>query len=266
MKIQQTLFQNGMNLLNAEKYTASKSMAAVQPHTVNNSVEMTISEEGRWALKEKVRELSAEHEEEDFEFATTKNTNFVEFEHYMALRELHAEPLKDKEYDVKDVMASVAEAYETLYNEIWEQHKNGDRQVTYDIIGESSVSLGEDLEGLNKAYKRSLADLEGYITAQQTNKAFANPDMEWWIRKHHPQQLESYYERRANNKEKEQDDYDYLDEEYKKTAVSIMKQAQEQFLSLFWGSNYQQGAMKDIVSHIMNENEDFMEKTQKLFS
>ena len=264
MKIQQTLFQS-IDLLNAEKYAAHKSMAAVQPHTVNYAAELTISEEGRQALKEKVRELSPEIEEEDFEFATTKNTNFVEFEHYMALRELHGTHLEGKEYDVKDVMASVAEAYETLYNEIWEQHKNGDRQVTYDIIGESSVTLEEDLEGLDKAYKRCLANLEGYIYCQQTNKAFANPDSEWWFRRH-PELRVPSSENRVKNKEKEQDDYDYFDQEYIKTAVSIMMQAREQFLSLFWGPNYQQGAMKDIVSQIMNGNDDFMEKTQKLFS
>ena len=253
MKIQQTLFQR-TDLLNAEKYAAPKSMTVVQPHTVNLAAELTISEEGRQALKEKVRELSPEIEEEDFELATTKNTNFVEFEHYMALRELHGAHLEGKEYDVKDVMASVAEAYETLYNEIIEQHKNGDRQVTYDILGECSVSLEEDLEGLDKAYKRCLANLEGYIYSQQTNKAFEK------------QYYETFPERRSEDMEKEQDDYNYFDQEYIKTAVSIMKQAQEQFLSLFWGPNYQQGVMKDIVSQIMNGNDDFMEKTQKLFS
>ena len=155
---------------------------------------------------------------------------------------------------MKDVMASVAEAYETLYNEIIEQHKNGDRQITYDILGECSVTLEEDLEGLDKAYKRCLANLEGYIYSQQTNKAFEKQD------------YETFPERRAEDMEKEQDDYNYFDQEYIKTAVSIMKQAQEQFLSLFWGPNYQQGVMKDIVSQIMNGNDDFMEKTQKLFS
>ena len=264
MKIQQTLFQS-IDLLHAEKYAAPKSMTAVQPHTVNYAAELTISEEGRQALKEKVRELSPEIEEEDFEFATTKNTNFVEFEQYMTLRELYVPTLVGREHDTKDFMAALAEAYETLYNEIWEQHKNGDRQVTYDILGECSVTLEEDLEGLNKAYERCLANLEGYITAQQTNKAFANPDMEWWFRRH-PELRVTADEDKIKNNEKEQDDYNYFDEEYIKTAVSIMRQAREQFLSLFWGPNYQQGAMKDIVSHMMNENDDFMEKTQKLFS
>ena len=264
MKIQQTLFQR-TDLLNAEKYAVHKSMAAVQPHTVNYAAELTISEEGRQALKEKVRELSPEIEEEDFEFATTKNTNFVEFEQYMTLRELYVPTLVGREHDTKDFMAALAEAYETFFNEFWEQHKNGDRKVTYDILGECSVSLEEDLEGLNKAYERSLADMEGFITIQQTNKAFANPDMEWWFRRH-PELRAPSNENIVKNKEKDQDDYNYFDEEYKKTAVSIMKQAKEQFLSLFWGPNYQQGVMKDIVSQIINGNDDFMEKTQKLFS
>ena len=235
MKIQQTLFQS-IDLLHAEKYAAPKSMTAVQQHTVNYAAELTISEEGRQALKEKVRELSPEIEEEDVVFGTAKDTNFVEFEQYMTLRELYVPMLAGREHDAKDFMAALAEAYETRYNEIWEQHKNGDRQVTYDIVGESFVTLEEDLEGLNKAYERSLADLQGFITIQQTNKAFATQN------------------------------YSYFDEEYKKTAVSIMKEALEQFQSLFWGPDYQQGAMKDILSRIMNGNEDFLEKTQKLFS
>lgn len=264
MKIQQTLFQS-IDLLNAEKYAAPKSMTAVQPHTVNPAAELTISEEGRQALKEKVRELSPELEEEDVVFGTAKDTNFVEFEQYMALRELYVPTLVGTEHDAKDFMAALAEAYEMRYNEIFEQHKNGDRQVTYDIVGESFVTLEEDLEGLNKAYERSLADLQGFITIQQTNKAFANPDSEWWFRRH-PELRVPSNENRVKNNAKEQDDYNYFDEEYKKTAVSIMMQAREQFLSLFWGPNYQQGAMKDIVSQIMNGNDDFMEKTQKLFS
>ena len=264
MKIQQTLFQR-TDLLNAEKYTAHKSMTAVQPHTVNHAAELTISEEGRQALKEKVRELSPEIEEEDVEFATVKDTNFVEFEQYMTLRELYVPTLVGTEHDTKDFMVALAEAYETRYNEILEQHKNGDRQVTYEIFGECFVTLEEDLEGLNKAYERSLADMQGFITIQQTNKAFANPDMEWWFRRHLELKVPSN-ENEVKNNQKEQDDYNYFDDEYIKTAVSIMRQAREQFLSLFWGPNYQQGAMKDIVSQIMNGNDDFMEKTQMLFS
>lgn len=264
MKIRQTIFQN-IDLLNAEKYAAHKSMSAVQPHNVNYAAEMTISEEGKRALREKTQELSPVLEDEGIEFMTTKDTNFVEFEHYMALREIHGTHLEGKKHDVKDVMASVAEAYETLYNEIWEQHKNGDRQVTYNLIGESFLTLEEDLEGLDKAYKRCLADLEGYITGQQTNKAFANPDSEWWFSRH-PELRAPSNENKVKNNKKKQNDYNYFDEEYIKTAVSIMIQAREQFLSLFWSANYQQGAMKDIVSHIMDENEDFIEKTQKLFS
>ena len=253
MKIQQTHLQNA-DLWNAGMYTTPKKTTEVQPHSVNYAVEMTISAEGRQALKEKVRKLNPEIEEEDFEFATTKNTNFVEFEQYMALRELHGVQLEGKEYDAKDVMVSLAEAYETRYNEIIEQHKNGDRQVTYDILGECFVTLEEDLEGLDKAYKRCLANLDGYIYCQQTNKAFEK------------QYYETFPERRPKDTEKEQDNYNYFDGEYRKTAVSIMKQAQEQFLSLFWDSNYQHGAMKDILARIMNENDDFLEKTSKLFS
>ena len=55
-------------------------------------------------------------------------------------------------YNVVDVMNSIMETYETLYNQIVEEHKYGDRQVSYDVSGDRSLTLEEDLAGLFKFF------------------------------------------------------------------------------------------------------------------
>ena len=253
------------NLFNVKENVAkdrdrtSKHVSDFYNKTVTDYV--SISEEGKQALREKVHELSPESENITAYEVTTQNTNEIEWEHYMAMRELQMAPFKDKEYNVEDMMSSSADAYETLYNKIVEQHKDGNRQVTYDIAGESSVTLEEDLEGLNRAYEKSLSNLAGYITVQQTNKAFANPDSAWYFKRIGMQPSK---ENSQDNQDMEQKDY--LDQEYINTAMSVMKQAREQFLLLFGNANYNKGAMKGIVFNMINGNADFMAKTQKLFS
>lgn len=49
------------------------------------------------------------------------------------------------------------------------------------------MTLDEDLAGLDEAFKMRLANLEGYITCQQTNKAFENADSSWYFRRNSPQ-------------------------------------------------------------------------------
>ncbi len=38
-----------------------------------------------------------------------------------------------------------------------------------------------DRAGLDEDYKMRLANLNGYIAYQQTNKAFVNPDSSWYF-------------------------------------------------------------------------------------
>ncbi len=156
-------------------------------------------------------------------------------------------------YDVKDVMESVMDAYETLYNKIIKQHENGDRQVTYNITGENFVSLEEDLAGLDDAFYREVAGLSGYILCQQTNKGFE-------------QQYYSEFPWKApRGRELHQENYNYMDEEYRNSAMSMMKQARKKFLELFQSAAYKSGAAKNIISHMITQDADFMAKTQKLF-
>lgn len=132
--------------------------------------------------------------------------------------------------------------YETRYNEIVKEHENGDREVSYELTGKRSLTLDEDLAGLDEAFKMRLANLEGYITCQQTNKAFENADSSWYFRRNSPQ-----------NEVKTQDKAQMFDTKYQKTAVSIMEQAKEKFLVAFKSINYKQGTATSILSDIMKK-------------
>ena len=149
---------------------------------------------------------------------TIQNTNEVAWEHYTAMRDISDLTLKDGNYNVEDVMKSIMDTYETRYNEIVKEHENGDREVSYELTGKRSLTLDEDLAGLDEAFKMRLANLEGYITCQQTNKAFENADSSWYFRRNSPQ-----------NEVKTQDKAQMFDTKYQKTAVSIMEQAKEKF-------------------------------------
>ena len=238
--------------------SVQENMAEMQKHSDSKlAAEVTISEEGKKALQHRGAGLVSEYEDIDISKMKLK-TNEVAWEHYTAMREFSHLTLKDGNYNVEDVMKSIMEAYEVRYQEMMKEHKNGDRQVAYELTGERELTLEEDLAGLDEAFKMRLANLEGYITCQQVNKAFANPDCAWYFQK-----LGIPYN--GQNKEVYQnEDYNYMDEEYRNTAISIMKQAREQFLTLFLNTGYRKGTAIQVVSKLMYADSDFMEKTQKL--
>ena len=104
----------------------------------------------------------------------------------------------------------------------------------------------------------------GYIACQQTNKAFAHPDYDYWfMRKTGMLSLQSAQSKRKAAKK---DDYNYMDEDYIDTAVAMMNLARENFLVLLDSKDYQKGDGRYIISYIINKNDDFMAKTHKLFS
>ncbi len=145
--------------------------------------------------------------------------------------------------------------YETRYHEIVKEHENGDREVSYGLTGKRSLTLEEDLAGLDEAFKMRLANLSGYITCQQTNKAFENPDSSWFFNRNGFQ-----------SEGKGQIKAEYLDAQYRDTAVSIMEQSKEKFLAAFKSLGYKKGAAIGILSDIMNENSNFIVNSRKLFS
>ena len=54
--------------------------------------------------------------------------------------------------------------------------------------------------------------------------------------------------------------------EYRDTAVSMMEQAQKQFLAMREEPDYKAGMATSIIWNIMRNNAAFMEKTQNLFA
>ncbi|MBD5548746.1 MAG: hypothetical protein HDQ97_15390 [Lachnospiraceae bacterium] len=222
--------------------------------TVKQSANLSISDAGRNMLREMVSKFEPDSDYANARELTIQNTNEIAWEHYTAMRGVSSQTLKDGNYNVEDVMKSIMDTYETRYNEIVKEHENGDREVSYELMGKRSLTLDEDLAGLDEAYKMRLANLTGYITCQQTNKAFENPDSSWYFRRNGYQ-----------NEGKTQDKTQLFDTEYRDSAVSIMEQAREKFLTAFKSSGYEKGAATSILSDILNENANFVAITQKLF-
>jgi len=63
-----------------------------------------ISNEGRRALREKLREVKPKVEEPIGYELTIQDTNEVEWEHYTSMREYSGLTLKDGKYNLEDVM------------------------------------------------------------------------------------------------------------------------------------------------------------------
>lgn len=144
-------------------------------------VNLSISDEGRNMLREMVNKFEPDSDHVNARELTIQNTNEVAWEHYTAMRGISSQTLKEGNYNVEDVMKSIMDTYEARYDEIVKDHENGNREVSYELTGKRSLTLDEDLAGLDEAFKMRLANLEGYITCQQTNKAFENPDSSWFF-------------------------------------------------------------------------------------
>ena len=201
-----------------------------------------ISNEGRRALREKLREVKPKVEEPIGYELTIQDTNEVEWEHYITMREYSGLTLKDGKYNLEDVMKSMMDAYETRYNYIVKEHENGERQVSYDLTGENSLTLDEDLAGLDRAYNKRLANLAGYIVCQQTNDG-------------------SKFFQTTNVKKNTAEQKEYID-----TAVSMMEKAQKRFLEMHEEPKYTAGIAKSVIWDIMSNDKNFMETTQRLFA
>ena len=201
-----------------------------------------ISNEGRRALREKLREVKPKVEEPIGYELTIQDTNEVEWEHYISMREYSGLTLKDGKYNLEDVMKSMMDAYETRYNYIVKEHENGERRISYDLTGENSLTLDEDLAGLDRAYNKRLANLAGYIVCQQTNDG-------------------SKFFQTTNVKKNTAEQKEYID-----TAVSMMEKAQKRFLEMREEPKYTAGIAKSVIWDIMSSDKNFMETTQRLFA
>ena len=216
-------------------------------------VNLSISDEGRNMLREMVNKFEPDSDYVNARELTIQNTNEVAWEHYTAMRGISSQTLKDGNYNVEDVMKSIMDTYESRYHEIVKEHENGEREVSYELTGKRFLTLEEDLAGLDEAFKMRLANLEGYITCQQTNKAFENPDSSWFFNRSDPQ-----------NEGKIQDRIQLFDTEYRDSAVSIMEQTREKFLAAFKSFGYKKGAAIGILADELKENVNFAAKTNNL--
>ena len=151
------------------------------PKMEKESIHFSVSGEGRNMLREMVGKFEPDSDDIHAREVTIQNTNEVAWEHYTAMRGISSQTLKDGNYNVEDVMKSITDTYETRYNEIVIEHEKGDREVSYKLTGKRSLTLDEDLAGLEEAYKMRMTNLKGYIACQQTNKAFENPDSSWYF-------------------------------------------------------------------------------------
>lgn len=201
---------------------------------------------------------------------TAANTNEIEYEHYSKMMDITRMVDEDirknegREVNLDDIMKTIMDSYETLYNDIIKAHENGDREAQYSITGKQSITLEQDIDGLNKAFNKRLSNLEGYITAQQTNKQFEGSARESF----------EYYKRVKGIQSENQNDVsqmqidstNYFDTDYQETVRNIMQQARENFLENFATNGYKQGTANDILNGIKNSNVSFIEGTQLLFS
>ena len=98
-------------------------------------------------------------------------TNELEDDLYFSMRKRSGELLKDKErkYNAKDLMKAMTDAYSQEFDRIMKDHENGDRRVSYDISGEWDITLDEELEKLDEAFKRRLKELDVFTGIKQLN-------------------------------------------------------------------------------------------------
>ena len=216
----------------SEKTQESAGAAAEETDSVKNT---DIKGETQVTVKPKVEEPIG------YEL-TIQDTNEVEWEHYTSMREYSGLTLKDGKYNLEDVMKSMMDVYETRYNYIVKEHENGERRISYDLTGENSLTLDEDLAGLDRAYNKRLANLAGYIVCQQTNDG-------------------SKFFQTTNVKKNTAEQKEYID-----TAVSMMEKAQKRFLEMREEPKYTAGIAKSVIGDIMSSDKNFMETTQRLFA
>lgn len=193
--------------------------------------------------------------DQNLERITRAQTNEVSFEHIMefgpVMREVE-EKYKNGEEGVDSFMKTIAETYEIMYRRIVEQHKDGDREVDYELSGKGSLSLEEDLAGLDEAYDYWSQFVEAQIFLQQRRKGWEaagviSPDGE-----------------QEHKKDKK-----FLGEEYnayRRDAMEIMRRGKEDFLATFRTLNGDKGIMAGIMNRLMDQSVGFWEKTQELWS
>lgn len=258
MKIQQVnQYQNTYAYDSVENPSPPKDSLINLHESLKNKPEayLSISKEGWTAFRKNLQDLGLATKYTDAKDIPLANTNEIAWEHYSSMGDLKSLTLKAGNYNIDDVMKAAMEAYESVYNNIVKAHEQGERQVSYSLTGTRTLTLEEDLAGLDEAFQMCLANLEGYITCQQTNKAFE-----------HQSGSINFMHNHVQNDEYNQNDYNYFDKEYRDMAITMMQEAREEFLAFVKKEDYKQGAAVGIILSIVQNNDFFLKKTKELFS
>lgn len=251
------------NLYTRDNKTSEESREWKQTAGFNDSeIDVTISKEGWDAWKKAVADGRTENfcvmsGWEDARNLPKGKTNEVFFEHLMDLGKVMQElelATPESSEGVDRYMKKLLEAYEAVYSNIMKQHSNGNREVTYELTGDRSLSLQEDLDGLNEAYDYWLGFVDAYVLCTQRMKSWRPTGMH--LLGHRAEKPESENEKNYMSEEYHQ---------YRHSIVAIMKQGREDFLTLFHRLNGKKGLAKDVIVSLMNQNKGFWEKTRELW-
>lgn len=286
MEIQKPEYNPNTYVLDTAKTSASKKEQLLNPQAGlknGEAVAVSISEEGFFALRKTLDQSglgnapytnTLDQFEKELEKAVVKDGSKemqVIRDLWSELRETGGQELEKRNanganLNVKDWLVSAMSAYETVYNRLVEKHKEGDRWLSYDEIGLKCMNLKEDIAALNEAYKLYTGQIEAFVGIQQTNKHMEQKyhrEYKYFyqqIRKHRGDEITI-----SNHSNYQDDDYLYIDKDYNKTLKSIIKKGMEQFLKVVNTSKYTQGMATGIMIDLINDDQDFVEKTKKLF-
>lgn len=249
--------QEGDISISEEGLAAWKEVQAIKSKltSYNNQVKDTlIPEEELVEIREAMERLGVGFEDINIEEELFPvKTNEIAMDHYFSMKSITHSILEDIEnYNNEDLSKAIMEAYEIRYTQIVKEHQEGNRQIIENLGGIKSLTLEEDIAELDKAFQRRLMDVEVFIYIRQMNKEFA--------KKIRPEVYSSQKDKNTNTTE----DYNFIDKKYADTATSMMRQARDEFLTLFKTVDYKKGSVREILSDIMSNNTEFVLKTQRL--
>lgn len=142
-----------------------------------SGVEITISDEGKRIIESGEYKTEAVYYEDEDPHGY-RRTNDVQREHINAIRELSERvlikgPNENRVYSIEEKLYAMAEAFETHYNNIMEQHKDGDRIAEYELLpGKQHITMEDDLKALDEAFSELVTEETIPLWIQYQNRTF----------------------------------------------------------------------------------------------
>lgn len=260
----QNVYEPAAKGIEAEKEKNTVSQPVLMRDAVNAAAELSISKEGyaAWETEvsegrkgsfgtltgmDKIGEKYAINEEMYRDVFWEHMGNFAD-----AMRKAERKYHRGDDDGVDAFMKTVMDAYETVHRKIIEAHKDGNREVVYDGEREKSLTLEEDLKGLDEVYDLWLSAIDGYISTQQRMK-------DW-----RPTGLSGVGGASADGeyvKKYTGEEYN----EYRRSAIEMMQQERRDYLGLFKSMNQKEGIAVGVLSDLMNKTSGFWAKTRELW-